>query len=200
MPNVATGANQPVGDLQRVVGWLVLLWAVFIADVVMHVFFAQPALGERFGLRPHTVSGLVGIVGAPFLHANIQHLVGNTVPLFILGWLSCGYSRKLTLVAVVYAALIGGTLTWFLGSSNEVHIGASGIVFGLAGFLLANAIFRKGCGAILIALLVIVLFGSSLYAGLVIREAGGQRISLEMHAGGLLGGVIAAWRLRRQKA
>ncbi len=203
---MATASNQPAGDLQRVLGWLALLWVIAITDVVLQVVFRTLPFAHYAGLYPRSVHGAIGIVTAHFLHAGFVHLASNTVALFILGWLSCSFSRRLTAEAIVYSALIGGTLTWLIASPTAangqpaVHIGASGVVFGLAGFLLANGVLRKSCFAFLIALVVLVLFGASLYSGLMVHEVHGMPISTEMHAGGLIGGIIAAWRLRRLKA
>ncbi len=203
---MATVSNQPAGDLQRVLGWLALLWVIAVVDVVLQVAFATHPFAAYAGLHPRSLDGILGIVTAHFIHAGFLHLASNSVALVILGWLSCTFSRRLTAEAIIYSALIGGALTWLIASPTmpdgraAVHIGASGVVFGLAGFLLANGVLRRSCFALFIALIVLFFFGGSLYAGLMVRQVNGMPISTEMHAGGLIGGILAAWRMRRLKA
>lgn len=193
----------PASDLSVVVSWLALLWTIFAIDVALRAF-ADIWIAEWLGLRPGRIAGLPGIVTAHLLHAHPLHIITNTVGLTILGWLSCRTSHTLTGLAIVYAGLIGGTFTWCSGllqPTEFVHVGASGLAFGLIGFLLANALFRRGCLPVLIALLVLLLFAGSL--GTMFPPKPGETmlpVSWQMHLGGFIGGVIASWQLRRRTA
>ncbi len=195
----------PVGDLYLVVGWLAVLWVIFIVDIVLRAVFNIWIAGW-LGLHPRSVDSLVGIVTSHFLHANLAHITANSVGLLLLGWLSCKYSRSLTLVAILYSMLIAGSLTWLVGSWSApagqlpVHVGASGVIFGLIGWLVANGIFRREWTSFFISLLVLVFYGGALPGVLPSNDAQVAQISWEMHLGGFIGGVLASWHMRKQKA
>ena len=193
----------PVRDLMTVAGWLAVLWVIFIVDVVLRATLGL-FIADYAGLRPRDVHQLWGILSAHFIHANLEHIAANSIGLLITGWLACRYSRKLTAFAVLYAMLIAGTLTWLFGSWGEprpvVHVGASGVIFGLIGFLLANAIVRFDWVAIVVGILVGWLFLDALPGMLPPGERGGPPISWEMHLGGFIGGVLASWNLRKERS
>lgn len=148
-----------------------------------------------WGIRPRTISGLWGIVFSPFLHLNLNHLLANTIPIFILLLLALSYNRVLALEALAIIAVGGGGLVWLFGRSHVVVIGASGIVFGLVGFLLLVGVFRRELAAVLVAIIVLLLYGSALFYGLVPRPG----ISFLGHAFGFVSGVAAAWLAGRAK-
>ena len=196
----------PVGDLYLVVGWLAVLWAIFIVDMVLRAVFDIKIAGW-LGLRPRDIDGLLGIITSHFLHADLGHITANSVGLLLLGWLSCKYSRSLTLVTVLYSMLIAGSLTWLVGSWSPppgsdppVHVGASGVIFGLIGWLVANGLFRREWRSFFIALLVVVLYGGALPGVLPSNAPQMAQISWEMHLGGFIGGVLASWHMWKQKA
>jgi membrane associated rhomboid family serine protease len=192
----------PAGDLTLVVGWLALLWAIFVVDIVLRAVFGI-WIAQWLGLRPRQIDGLVGIITSHFLHVNVAHIAANSVGLLLLGWFSCKYSRSLTAVAILYSMLIAGTLTWCVGSWSHpetVHIGASGVIFGLIGWLVANGLFRREWGAFFLSLVVVLLYGGAIPGVLPSAEAKIAQVSWEMHLGGFIGGVLASWHLRKQKA
>jgi membrane associated rhomboid family serine protease len=159
-------------------------WAVFLADVVW-----PGTIGH--GIVPRTAYGLTGIAMAPFIHANLQHLLANTIPFVILGAvILLRGARAFTTVAIV-SALIAGFGTWLFGAPGTMHIGASGIVFGFFGYLLFRAAYDRRISSFLIALVVALLYGGSLLASIIPA----QGISWTGHLFGFLGGVAAA-RLR----
>jgi membrane associated rhomboid family serine protease len=165
-----------------------LMWIGFVLELVF------PGLAG-WGIRPRTASGLWGIVFCPFLHLNLNHLLSNTIPIFILLLLALSYNRVLTLEALAIITLLGGGLVWLFGRPNVVVIGASGVVFGLVGFLLLVGVFRREFIAVLVAVIVLLLYGSALFYGLVPRPG----ISFMGHAFGFLSGVVAAWLAGRAK-
>jgi len=198
--------RRPGSDLLWVLGWIATLWLVELIDVVFTaghtrvVVLNGPGLLDQFGVRPRETLGLFGILAAPFLHGGFGHLIANSLGLLLLGWLSCLFGRTLTLVAAIYAVLIGGLLTWLVAAPGTVHVGASGVLFGLMGFLLLNGIVRRNLGAFFIALAVLVLYGGSLLSNLLPSEqANGLRVSWQMHLGGFVGGLLASWHLRAVK-
>ena len=158
-------------------------------------FGANIALGGallKFGIVPRTTDGLIGILVAPFLHANLDHLVANTVPFLLFGWLVMLRDRRHFAVVTLLAMLGSGLLSWTLGAPNSIHIGASGVVFGYFGFLLLAGWYARSAGSIAISLLVGVLWGGTVLGVL----PGTPGISWQGHLGGFIGGVLAARRYR----
>jgi membrane associated rhomboid family serine protease len=193
-------AHEPASDFEVVVRWLAVLWAVFVIEIVVRTGTGVD-LRLLLGVRPREPAGLVGILFAPLLHGGIEHLLANSIGLLLLGLISCGYGRRLTGIAVLHGMLLSGVLAWLIGPSGSVHIGASGIVFALIGFLIANGLFRRGCLPVIIALCTLVLYGAALVTMLP-GCADGHRlpVSWEMHLGGFIGGLLASWSTRRMKA
>ena len=158
------------------------VWAGFGAQVVT----ANAVVA--WGIQPRTKQGLWGILFAPFLHGSPQHLLANTVPLLVLGWLIMLRDAKHFIPVTLLAMLGSGLFAWTFGASGSVHIGASGVVFGYLGFLIFAGWFARSLGAIALSILVTVLWG-----GLVFGVLPGQPgISWESHLGGFVGGALAA--------
>ena len=149
----------------------------------------------RFGIVPRTGDGLIGIVAAPFLHANLAHLTANTVSFLLFGWLVMLRDRRHFGVVTLMALLGSGLLSWTLGAPGSVHIGASGVVFGYFGFLLLAGFYARSAGSILLSLAVAVLWGGTVFGVL----PGTPGISWQGHLGGFIGGVLAARRFRVSK-
>jgi membrane associated rhomboid family serine protease len=201
--------SEPAGDLLTVTRGLSVLWIVLALDIALTVIMPRdPALAGtspwaggwlslRLGLHPQEVRGLIGIVCAPFLHAGLGHLAANSLALFLCGWLALKSGRSSTATAVVLAILVSGILTWIIGKPGTVHIGASGVVFGLVGLLVGNALFRKGCLPILVAIPVVLLYGAAWRSMLPWTTPDGM--SWEMHLGGFIGGFATSFALRARK-
>ncbi|MBF0523918.1 MAG: rhomboid family intramembrane serine protease [Deltaproteobacteria bacterium] len=163
-----------------------ILWLVFFVSLII------PGDLRWYGLRPRTLGGLPGIIFSPFLHVGIFHLISNTGALFVLLAVSFSYSGRLTAVALTIIVLLGGSLTWLFGQGHAVHIGASGVVFGLTGFLAFMGIARREWRALFISLGVIAFYGGVFQSLLFVFP--GQ--SWASHFFGLLAGIYAAWRTR----
>ena len=172
------------GGLGVIVMALAVMWVLEIVDTAV--------LDDRLqgnGIRPRTGDGLDGILWAPFLHGGFPHLISNTIPFAILSALALtgGLRRYLAASALIIA--IGGAMVWaFAIGSNENHIGASGWVFGLFGFLIAAAWFEKRPLSILVAIAALFIYGSTILFGFVPRPG----LSWEGHLFGFVAGVIAA--------
>lgn len=161
---------------------IALQWLSEIVD-----FFVDHKL-DKYGVRPHQLVGLRGIAFAPFLHAGFGHLIGNTIPFAVLGVLiALGGLRQLLSVTVI-VGVISGLGMWVFGSSNQVHIGASGVVFGFLAFLLARGVFAKNIRQILLGVLVAMVYGGMLW-GVLPTSSG---VSWQGHLFGAIGGVVAA--------
>jgi len=159
-----------------------LMWLIEIIDLVPGTPF------DHWGIRPRQVSGLTGIVAAPFLHSGFAHLIGNTIPFLVLGCIIAASGTQRFVQVTVIVAVVAGLGTWLVGPSHSIHIGASGLVFGYLGYLVARGAFERHIGQILVGLLVLLFYGSILW-GLIPRPG----ISWQGHFFGLLGGVLAAW-------
>ncbi|MFC7104295.1 rhomboid family intramembrane serine protease [Nonomuraea rubra] len=157
-------------------------------------FFLGGALDYQFGIVGWDPDGLVGILFAPFLHGGFGHLMANSVPLLVLGFLAGMRDVPKFLWATVLIIVIGGLGTWATTSPEFVTIGASGLVFGYFGFILARGLFDRRVLDIVIGVGVGIAYWGIL-AGLLPNQQG---ISWQGHLFGLIGGVVAAWVLRRR--
>jgi membrane associated rhomboid family serine protease len=184
----------PRSDTRRagVVAVLLLLGVMWVSEVV------DTALGGRLdglGIEPRSVDGLGGVALSPFLHGGFGHLVANTVPFVVLGVLVAlaGLARLLAVTAVV--VVVGGLGTWLTAPSGTVTIGASGVVFGFAAYLVARGAFDRRPASLAVGLLVAVVYGTTLLLGLVPRPG----VSWQGHLFGAVGGLVAARLLARRR-
>lgn len=161
------------------------LIGLIVAGFAIQIF-VWPKLGN-FGLVPRRARGVVGIFTMPFLHANLGHLLANLSALLVLlGFVFAFHSKRLPEV-VVRVILFGGILLWLFGRQAN-HVGASGLVYGLAAFVLVSGIVQRKFLPVAAAIGVAVMYGSSLFWGLVPAEPG---ISWDGHlAGGLAGAFV----------
>ena len=151
------------------------------------------------GIRPLEADGLWGVIFAPVLHESWQHLMANTVPLLILGFLMtlAGLSRFVWATAIVW--ILGGFGTWLIGDVGSScgptdHIGASGLIFGWLAFLLVFGIFVRRMRDIIIGLIVMFAYGGVLLGAMpVLGRCGG--VSWQGHLCGAIAGVVAAYML-----
>jgi len=151
-------------------------------------------LNQWFGLEPRDFGGLIGIPASPFLHANFGHIIANTIPLIMLGGMAAMASPKRFLEATVIIVLLGGLLVWVLArGGNRVHVGASGLVFGYLGYIVALGIFERSFRAISMAVFAGLLYGGLIW-GVFPTNKG---VSWESHLFGAMAGAAAAWLLTR---
>jgi len=167
-----------------------LIWCVFIVGHVL------PLHLESYGLTPRTAAGLVGIPAAPFLHANLAHLMANTTPLTVLLLLLAG-SRAPSWQIVLLIVLLGGGLLWLFGRT-ATHIGASGLIYGLIAFLLLSGIWERRIVPMMISVVVGILYGGALLSGVL--PGSDSHVSWEGHLfGAIAGGAVAYLLTRRQR-
>lgn len=165
---------------------LALMWLVEIAD-----WLVFGGTLDRLGIVPRQVDGLRGVLLAPLLHGGFGHLAANTLPFLALGTLiMLRYRRQFAAIAGI-VLLVSGLGTWLFAPSYTVHIGASGLVFGFFSYLVVAALYERSAGAIGLALVVIVLYGSILWGALP-QDNG---ISWQGHLFGLVGGGLAAYAI-----
>jgi membrane associated rhomboid family serine protease len=147
------------------------------------------------GIWPRNVDHLWGILTAPFIHKGFGHLIDNTIPFLFMGLIiALAGAARLALVTLV-VIVIGGLGTWLVSPGGTVTIGASGVVFGYATYLLARGFFNRSALELLTGLIVGVIWGTALLASIV-PHAG---VSWQGHVCGAIGGVVAASLLRRDR-
>jgi membrane associated rhomboid family serine protease len=171
---------------------LVMLAVMWVSEVI------DAAGGhrlDRLGIEPRDPEGLIGVLTAPFLHAGFGHLLSNTLPFLALGLAIAlsGLARVAAVTAIVM--LVGGLGTWLLAPGDTIHIGASGVVFGYAAYLIARGVFERSLGQLALAGVVVLFLGGALLGGLVPRAG----VSWQGHLFGALGGVVAARVLARPR-
>lgn len=168
--------------------FLAILWAVYLLDWLVPGQFAE------WGVVPRRLQGLVGIPLLPFIHVGLSHLISNTIPLAILLFLFAA-SRKTPWLRVAEIALLSGLLLWALGRNGtveegQVHVGASGLIYGLIAYLIVVGIREKHPVSLSIAVLVGFLYGGTLFWGVLPSD---QPVSWDGHlTGAIAGGILAA--------
>jgi membrane associated rhomboid family serine protease len=168
--------------------FVLLLWAVQVVNWITGYGF-----NSAFGLIPRHVSGLDGIIAMPLLHGSFSHLMANTPPLLVMGGLLVATATRALLAVNAVVIGLGGGLVWLFGSS-AIHIGASGLVFGWFGFLVARGLVDRSPITLGAALFVGVLYGSILWGVL----PGQPGVSWEAHLFGAVAGAVAAFLVRTQ--
>lgn len=150
---------------------------------------------DHDGIYGRSIGHLWGILTAPFIHASFAHLIGNTIPFLFMGLIiALRGARRLALVTLI-VILVGGLGTWLVAPASIPTIGASGVVFGYAAYLFARGFFDRSALEVLVGLIVGVIWGGALLVSLVPHSG----ISWQGHLFGLLGGVVAAAMLRRER-
>ena len=168
--------------------------AIFWLLEILDQFVFRGSL-DFFGIMPHQVIGLRGILFAPFLHGDFPHLIANTVPFLILGWLVMLQETSDFFIVTGLTMLVGGLGVWLFAAPGSIHIGASILIFGYLGFLLLRGYFQRNIPSILLSILVFLLYGGTIWGVLPSRPG----ISWQGHLFGFLGGVLAAKLIATEK-
>ncbi|MER0480814.1 rhomboid family intramembrane serine protease [Streptomyces sp. Edi2] len=170
-------------------GWVALLWLLEGVDV------ATGGSLDTFGIQPREPAELLDVVPAAFLHFGFAHLAANTLPLLLLGFVAALRSGVGRLLAVVLLIILASGLgVWFTAAPDSNTAGASGVVFGLFGYLLVRGFIERSALDIGIGLVIGVLYGSILWGALPSDNG----ISWQGHLFGLIGGVLAAFAFRER--
>ena len=170
---------------------VVIMWVVKIIEVSCGV-----NLG-RWGVMPHSLHGLVGVITLPFLHANWEHLLSNSVPILVLGTALYYCYPTLANRVLLITYLASGLITWCIGNPDSTHIGASALVYGLNLFLITSGFIRGNRLLIVVSLIMVFLYGSFIW-GMIPSLAIPQNISWEGHLSGAIIGVLLAFFLRKE--
>lgn len=165
-----------------------LMWCFHLVQSFLHLDLGY------LGIYPRRVSGLIGIVCAPLVHGDYGHIISNTVPFLVLTIALFYFYKKVALLVFVNCYLSTGALVWLFGRSFY-HIGASGVVYGIAFFLMLFGLFRKDIKSIFISTIVVGMYGGLIY-GLMPDN---PQTSWESHLLGASVGGALAFYLRRSK-
>jgi membrane associated rhomboid family serine protease len=172
------------------VGFIALIWVLQVVN-----WADKYRLDVSYGILPHDVARLPDIFTAPFLHVSWDHIEGNSGPLFIFGLLAAyrGVVRFLGVTALV--AVTSGMAVWLFQGNRELTVGASGLIFGYFGYVLARGVIDRN----LIDALAAVVMGLSYAYILTVAIPGAPNVSWIAHLGGLVGGVAAGWIFRTRR-
>ena len=167
--------------------FLVLIWMVKFFEVSMDLSFIDA------GVLPRKLSGLKGVIFSPLIHSDWKHLFDNSIPVFLLSFALFYFYRGISFAIFFYIYIIGGMLLWIIGR-DSYHIGASGVIYGLASFLFLSGVIRKVTNLMAISLLVVFLYGSLIW-GLLPFD---YEVSWEGHLSGAIVGIALAILYRDQ--
>lgn len=169
-------------------GFVVLLWIILIIQQAFQLDFPY-----WFGLHPRSLSGLVGVITSPLIHAGYTHLLSNTIPVFLLSAGIIYFYPETAFKVIIIIYIFTGVLVW-LFARPVYHIGASGLIYGFAAFLFFSGIFKRDNRSIGLSLLVVFLYGGMVW-GILPGQPG---ISWESHFFGGLTGIVCAYIFRKK--
>jgi membrane associated rhomboid family serine protease len=167
--------------------FLVLIWVLQVAN-----WADGYRLDASFGIWPRNIGRVQDIFTAPFLHLSWNHIEGNSVPLFILGFLSAYRGVVKFVMVTLIVAVTSGLAVWMFQSGNELTVGASGLIFGYFGYVLVRGLFDRNLIDVGVGFAAAVMYWTILQVAI----PGTPGISWIGHLGGLVGGVLAGWVLR----
>ena len=165
--------------------FIAVLWIVWLTAQAMEINLSH------WGIFPRETSGLLGVITSPFVHANIKHLFSNSVPLLVLSWCLFYFYKDLGYGVFPILWILSGFLTWILGRYSY-HIGASGLIYSLTFFLFFSGVFRLYVPLLAISLMIVFLYGSTLWGIFPIVEMIDPSVSWEGHLAGAISGLLCA--------
>jgi membrane associated rhomboid family serine protease len=150
---------------------------------------------DNLGIHAQEIDGLPGIFSAPFLHGGWDHLISNSIPFFVLGFLVLIGGVARWLASSLISIVASGLAAWLLTPANVIIVGASGLIFGWLTYLIARGLWSRRAGQVVVAVLVLLFYGGLIWGVL----PGQPGVSWQAHLGGAIGGVLAAWLLHRRQ-
>jgi membrane associated rhomboid family serine protease len=167
-----------------------LLWLLEIVDALI-----LRGMLDGYGIAPRALTSLPAVLAAPFLHAGFSHLLANTIPFVVLGWMVMWRRTSNLFVVFLASAIASGLGVWLFGGAHTLHLGISGVIFGFLGFLLARGYYERSVSAIVVAIVAFLLYGGILWGVLPLQ----QGVSWQGHLFGFVGGVVTAYMMARQR-
>jgi membrane associated rhomboid family serine protease len=184
---MAAGKSSFWFNIFLVLALLSVLW------IVQFIQYFNIADLSSYGIWPHHFAGLKGIIFSPFIHGSFEHLISNTLPMLVLLTVLLNAYPRVALWVLVFVHVLSGILVWTFAPDTGVHIGISGIIYGIAAFLVASGLFRKDRTSTSIAILVALVYGSMIWG--FVPQPG---ISWQSHLYGSISGVIIAFVFRKR--
>ncbi|MDR1632618.1 MAG: rhomboid family intramembrane serine protease [Dysgonamonadaceae bacterium] len=169
--------------------FVLVLWLVWMVEKGFDMNW------YRFGIIPRTVEGLRGILFSPFIHSDANHLYSNSVPILVLCWCLFYFYKDSGYLVFPFLWILSGIFTWLMGRES-FHIGASGLIYSLSLFLFFSGILRKYIPLMAVSLIVVFLYGSTVWSMFPVTEIVDPAISWEAHLAGAFSGIICAFVFR----
>jgi len=166
--------------------FVLALWIVKIIELTSGLSFVE------FGIYPRHINGLQGVLFSPFIHSDFSHLISNSLPFFILGFMLIYFYRRISYRIFFLLYILSGISTWIMGR-EAWHIGASGVVYAMATFHFVSGIIRSDVRLLTLSAIVVFLYGGLVWGLLPIRP----EISWEGHLSGAIFGVALAFYYRK---
>ena len=190
MDSIKTDKRRLFSSLYLAATLVIILWIVKLIEVVFQVEFVE------YGLYPLKTSGLIGIITAPFIHGDFEHLAANSASMFMLTWMLFYFYRQIAPKVFILVWILTGLWVWLMARPS-FHIGASGVVYGLAAFLFVSGLIRRNPRLMVLTLVVAFLYGSMVWG--VFPEFFPERnISWESHLMGFVAGMVLAIFFRKE--
>ena len=177
-------------------GWAAIVMLLLLAGLWFLELLDQLSGNEmdQLGIHAREVDGVPEIFTAPFLHAGWDHLISNSLPFYVLGFLVLLSGLARWVASSLIIIIISGMTAWSLTPPHTIILGASGLIFGWLTYLLARGIWSRRPAQVVVAVIVLLLYGGLIW-GVLPGSAG---VSWQAHLGGAIGGVVAAWLLHRR--
>ena len=167
--------------------FVAIMWGVKLLEIGLNANFA------KYGLLPKSFAGLPGIITSPLIHGNFSHILSNSLPLLVLGFITFYFYRPIAFSVFFWVYVMSGLWLWVAGRETY-HIGASGLVYGFVSFLFFSGIIRKDRRLMLLSLFVLFFYGSLIWGIFPLRP----NISWEGHLLGSFAGIITAYFYRNE--
>jgi membrane associated rhomboid family serine protease len=177
-------------------GWAALVMLLLLAGLWMLELLDQLSGNQldQLGIHAREIDGMPEIFTAPFLHAGWDHLISNSLPFAVLGFLVLLSGLVRWLASSLIIIIVSGMAAWSLTPAHTIILGASGLIFGWLTYLLARGIWSRRPAQVVVAVLVLLVYGGLIWGVL----PGAAGVSWQAHLGGAAGGVLAAWLLHRR--
>ncbi|MBG65050.1 MAG: rhomboid family intramembrane serine protease [Flavobacteriales bacterium] len=176
-----------IDNLRLPLAFLLIIWSVKILEFGLSVSFIN------LGIFPQKISSLIGIIFSPIIHKDIAHLLNNTYPIIVLGGLLCYFYKKIAIKIFFWLYFVSGFWLWIIGRP-VYHIGASGIIYALASFLLISGLIKKNNPLTAASMLIIFLYGSMIWGILPLNNG----VSWEGHLTGMVAGILIALFFKKE--
>ena len=167
--------------------FVVLIWIIKEIELIFNLSFVE------YGIIPWETNKLINVFSFPFIHADFSHLINNTYPILILGGIISFAYKSIKNRIFLLSYLLSGIILWFIGDPNKIVIGASGIVYAFASFILISGFIKQNPKLSFLSFLVIFLYGS-IFWGMVPMP---NQVSWEGHLAGFIAGIIIAIIFRK---